>query len=105
MARRKATDERPRRREIYATDSEWGRITILARDHGLSISRYLVERPDPEVLPSIPRTPQLALAVARMHAEIEDLAAMVNDLPGALRLLPRLVAVERVLISLAQDMS
>ena len=52
----------PRAYSLSCTDSEWGRVRVLAERRGLSISRYMVEcglTVDPETEPAPP--PRLVL--------------------------------------------
>ena len=59
----------PRAYSLSCTDSEWGRVRVLAERRGLSISRYMVEcglTVDPETEPAPP--PRLVLDEAEQRA-------------------------------------
>ena len=59
----------PRAYSLSCTDSEWGRVRVLADRRGLSISRYMVEcglTVDPETEPAPP--PRLVLDEAEQRA-------------------------------------
>ena len=59
----------PRAYSLSCTDSEWGRVRVLAERRGLSISRYMVEcglTVDPETEPVPP--PRLVLDEAEQRA-------------------------------------
>ena len=59
----------PRAYSLSCTDTEWGRVRVLAERKGLSISRYMVEcglTVDPETEPAPP--PRLVLDEAEQRA-------------------------------------
>ncbi len=66
---RKRRGNQPRAYSLSCTDSEWGRVRVLAERRGLSISRYMVEcglTVDPETEPAPP--PRLVLDEAEQRA-------------------------------------
>jgi len=66
---RKRRGTKPRAYSLSCTDSEWGRVRVLAERRGLSISRYMVEcglTVDPETEPAPP--PILVLDEAEQRA-------------------------------------
>ncbi len=64
---------------LSCTDSDWGRVRILAERKGLSISRYMVEcglTVDPTTEPEPP--PRLVLDEAEQRALIDHVAAIAE---------------------------
>ena len=70
---------RPRAYSLSCTDSDWGRVRVLAERKGLSISRYMVERGltvDPETGPELP--PRLVLDEAEQRTLLDRVAAIAE---------------------------
>ncbi|MEI4486688.1 hypothetical protein V8J36_10845 [Frigidibacter sp. MR17.14] len=103
MALRKTGRPPLARREIHATDEEWAEIKATARSFGLSISRYLIERPETIGGVAAAHGPELGLAIARLQVGIEGFAALVEATPAAALLLPQLVELEAQVIALAEE--
>ena len=77
MRRRGRT--RPRAYSLSCTDTDWGRVRVLAERKGLSISRYMVERGltvDPETEPEPP--PRLVLDEAEQRTLLDRVAAIAE---------------------------
>ena len=77
MRRRDRT--RPRAYSLSCTDSDWGRVRVLAERKGLSISRYMVERGltvNPETEPEPP--PRLVLDEAEQRTLLDRVAAIAE---------------------------
>jgi len=104
MARqRKAKDDLAIRKEVYATASEWADIAAAATSAGMSISQYLVALHRTGAVAAPSPGPERLLAVARLQAEVEALAANVVQMPAAPILLARLVRLEETLASIARE--
>ena len=70
---------RPRAYSLSCTDSDWGRVRVLAERKGLSISRYMVEcglTVDPAAEPEPP--PRLVLDEAEQRALLDQVAAIAE---------------------------
>ena len=77
MRRRGRT--RPRAYSLSCTDSDWGRVRVLAERKGLSISRYMVEcglTVDPTAEPAPP--PRLVLDEAEQRALLGHVTAIAE---------------------------
>ncbi len=77
MRRRDRT--RPKAYSLSCTDSDWGRVRVLAERKGLSISRYMVERGltvNPETEPEPP--PRLVLDEAEQRTLLDRVAAIAE---------------------------
>ena len=77
MRRRDRT--RPKAYSLSCTDSDWGRVRVLAERKGLSISRYMVERGltvDPETEAEPP--PRLVLDEAEQRTLLDRVAAIAE---------------------------
>lgn len=105
MAIRKPGRDALARREIHATDDEWSEIKATARAYGLTISRYLVERPGAHSVAPPPKFPDLGLAIARLHAEVEHLAAVAAMTSAAGLILPHIAALEARIVALSAEAS
>ncbi len=104
MARpRKAKDDLAVRKEVYATAGEWAEIAAAAGSAGLSISQYLMARHRTGAVAAPTLGPERLLAVARLQAEVEALAAAVVQMPAAPILLARLVKLEESLTAIARE--
>ena len=69
----------PRAYSLSCTDTEWGRVRVLAERRGLSISRYMVEcglTVDPETEPAPP--PRLVLDEAEQRALHDHVIAIAE---------------------------
>ena len=69
----------PRAYSLSCTDSDWGRVRVLAERKGLSISRYMVEcglTVDPEAEPAPP--PRLVLDEAEQRALHDRMTAIAE---------------------------
>ena len=69
----------PRAYSLSCTDTEWGRVRVLAERRGLSISRYMVEcglTVDPETQPAPP--PRLVLDEAEQRALHDHVIAIAE---------------------------
>ena len=76
---RRRDRSRPRAYSLSCTDSDWGRVRVLAERKGLSISRYMVERGltvNPETEPAPP--PRLVLDEAEQRALLDRVAAIAG---------------------------
>ena len=76
---RRRDRSRPRAYSLSCTDTDWGRVRVLAERKGLSISRYMVERGltvDPETEPEPP--PHLVLDEAEQRALLDRVAAIAE---------------------------
>ena len=70
---------RPRAYSLSCTDTDWGRVRVLAERKGLSISRYMVERGltvNPEIEPEPP--PRLVLDEAEQRTLLDRVAAIAE---------------------------
>ncbi len=77
MRRRDRT--RPKAYSLSCTDSDWGRVRVLAERKGLSISRYMVERGltvNPEIEPEPP--PRLVLDEAEQRTLLDRVVAIAE---------------------------
>ena len=77
MRRRDRT--RPKAYSLSCTDTDWGRVRVLAERKGLSISRYMVERGltvNPETEPEPP--PRLVLDEAEQRTLLDRVAAIAE---------------------------
>ena len=77
MRRRDRT--RPKAYSLSCTDTDWGRVRVLAERKGLSISRYMVERGltvDPETESEPP--PRLVLDEAEQRTLLDRVAAIAE---------------------------
>ena len=77
MRRRDRT--RPRAYSLSCTDTDWGRVRVLAERKGSSISRYMVERGltvNPETEPEPP--PRLVLDEAEQRTLLDRVAAIAE---------------------------
>ena len=69
----------PKAYSLSCTDSDWGRVRVLAERKGLSISRYMVERGltvNPETEPEPP--PRLVLDEAEQRTLLDRVAAIAE---------------------------
>ena len=69
----------PKAYSLSCTDSDWGRVRVLAERKGLSISRYMVEcglTVDPEAEPEMP--PRLVLDEAEQRALLDHVSAIAE---------------------------
>ena len=69
----------PKAYSLSCTDSDWGRVRVLAERKGLSISRYMVEcglTVDPVTEPAPP--PRLVLDEAEQRALLDHVAAIAE---------------------------
>ena len=69
----------PRAYSLSCTDSDWGRVRVLAERKGLSISRYMVEcglTVDPTTEPEPP--PRLVLDEAEQSALLDHVTAIAE---------------------------
>ena len=69
----------PRAYSLSCTDSDWGRVRVLAERKGLSISRYMVEcglTVDPQTEPVPP--PRLVLDEAEQRALLDHVTAIAE---------------------------
>ena len=74
----------PRAYSLSCTDSDWGRVRVLAERKGLSISRYMVEcglTVDPEAEPEKP--PRLVLDEAEQRALLDHVTAIAERTASA----------------------
>ena len=85
---------RPRAYSLSCTDTDWGRVRVLAERKGLSISRYMVEcglTVDPETEPEMP--PRLVLDEAEqrtMHDSVVRIAERTAEAEAEEALLTRI---------------
>lgn len=94
---------------VYATQAEWASINAAARNAGLTMPRYLVGLHElhgklvpPTAKPVLPNANGI-LALTRVHAGIDALAAELAAQPGAALLLSHLAGIETALIALRQE--
>ena len=76
---RKRDRTRPKAYSLSCTDTDWGRVRVLAERKGLSISRYMVERGltvNPETEPEPP--PRLVLDEAEQRTLLDRVAAIAE---------------------------
>ena len=76
---RRRDRSRPRAYSLSCTDTDWGRVRVLAQRKGMSISRYMVERGltvDPETEPEPP--PRLVLDEAEQRTLLDRVAAIAE---------------------------
>ena len=76
---RRGRRTRPRAYSLSCTDTDWGRVRVLAERKGLSISRYMVERGltvNPETEPEPP--PRLVLDEAEQRTLLDRVAAIAE---------------------------
>ena len=76
---RRRDRSRPRANSLSCTDTDWGRVRVLAERKGLSISRYMVERGltvDPETEPEPP--PRLVLDEAEQRTVLGHVTAIAE---------------------------
>ena len=101
MPRPKKTEqEKAQRREVYATAAEWGEVKTAADKAGLTVSRLLVSHCRTKAPGG--RAAEMALHIARIHAELEELAASLPPTtPGAAVVLTHAASIERQLAVLA----
>ena len=76
---RRRDRSRPRAYSLSCTDTDWGRVRVLAERKGLSISRYMVERGltvNPETEHEPP--PRLVLDEAEQRTLLDRVAAIAE---------------------------
>ncbi len=76
---RRGRRSRPRAYSLSCTDTDWGRVRVLAERKGLSISRYMVERGltvNPKSEPEPP--PRLVLDEAEQRTLLGHVAAIAE---------------------------
>ena len=81
---RRSRRTRPRAYSLSCTDTDWGRVRVLAERKGLSISRYMVERGltvNPETEPEPP--PRLVLDEAEQRTLLDRVAAIAERTAAA----------------------
>ena len=91
---RRSRRTRPRAYSLSCTDTDWGRVRVLAERKGLSISRYMVEcglTVDPETEPEPP--PRLVLDEAEqrtLHDSVVRIAERTAEADAEEALLTRI---------------
>ena len=97
MRKRPQTGATTRQRSVSLTDQEWTRVGQLAREHGVSRSRYVADRvTDPDTLASGCANLSDIAIVAEVHRQFDALLAHLPEETGQIDLLAVLAQLDRI---------